>query len=324
MTRGQPSRSLIVPVELSQGRADTVLAEVLAGEVSRSSAARLIREGRVLVHGRRIRPSTLLEPGDAVEILPEAESTWQTRAIERPSFAVLFEDDHIVVVDKPAGLVVHPGPGRPSGTLMDALLESRPQMMGVGEPGRWGIVHRLDRDTSGVMVAAKTAAAHAELSARFKAHSIHRVYVALVRGDPGKDAGIIDTPLGRHVRDRKRMSTATAKPRTAVTAWKVIARYAALTLLEVTPQTGRTHQIRVHLASAGLPAVGDPVYGKRRGKPRAVNPLVRRVESIMTRQALHAAVLGFPHPATGQYREFAAALPPDMAEAIAICESKER
>jgi 23S rRNA pseudouridine1911/1915/1917 synthase len=289
--------------------------------MTRSSAARLIREWSVLVRGRRIRPSTLLEPGDEVEILPEGEDARRgAPSSDRPSFAILFEDEHVVVVDKPPGLVVHPGPGRPSGTLMDALLESRPQVKGVGEPDRWGIVHRLDRDTSGVMVAAKTAAAHAELSARFKAHSIHRVYVALVRGEPGKDEGIIDTPIGRHAHDRKRISTATAKPRTAVTRWKVVARYGPLTLLEVTPQTGRTHQIRVHLSSAGMPVVGDPVYGRRRGKSRSADPLVNRVAGFMTRQALHAAVLGFPHPVTGEYLEFSAALPPDMAEAVGVCE----
>jgi 23S rRNA pseudouridine1911/1915/1917 synthase len=203
---------------------------------------------------------------------------------------------------------------------MDALLESRPHMKGVGSPERWGIVHRLDRDTSGAMVAAKTAAAHAKLSAVFKAHAVHRVYIALVRGGPGKDQGIIDAPIGRHVRDRKRISTATAKPRTAVTRWKVIARYGPLTLLEVRPQTGRTHQIRVHLASAGMPVIGDPVYGKPRGKSRLADPLVNRVAGLMMRQALHAAILGFDHPMTGEYMEFASVLPPDMAHAIATCE----
>jgi len=262
----------------------------------------------------------MLEPGDTVEVLSEPESSTPLSTDEGPSFTILFEDDHIVVVDKPPGLVVHPGSGRPSGTLMDALLESRPQIHGVGEPGRWGIVHRLDRDTSGVMVVAKTPTAHSELSSRFKAHSIHRMYAALVRGDPGKDDGIIDVPLGRHVRNRKRISTATSKPRTAVTRWKVRARYGSLTLLEVTPQTGRTHQIRVHLAAAGMPVMGDPVYGKGRAKARFTDPLVKRVTGLLTRQALHASVLGFDHPVTGEYVEFSSDLPSDMAEAIAVCE----
>ncbi len=220
------------------------------------------------------------------------------------------------MVDKPPGVVVHPGAGRPSNTLMDVLISTRPEMKGVGEPGRWGVVHRLDRDTSGVMVFAKTAAAHTALSAQFKAHSIHRVYVALVRGNPGQDSGVVDAALGRHVKERKRMSTTTGKGRRAVTRWRVKERFGGLTLLVVYPETGRTHQIRVHLAFIGLPVAGDPVYGKSRGKGGASDPKVRKPLEILKRQALHASVLGFTHPKSQKYVEFFSPLAADMAEAI--------
>ncbi len=220
------------------------------------------------------------------------------------------------MVDKPAGIVVHPGAGRPSNTLMDLLMSSRPEMKGVGEPGRWGVVHRLDRDTSGVMVFAKTASAHAALSAQFKAHSIHRMYLALVRGNPGEESGIVDAPIGRHIKDRKRISTKTAKSRHAVTRWTVRERFGGLTLLEVYPETGRTHQIRVHLAFIGLPVTGDPVYGKLRGKGGVADPKLRKALEVLKRQALHAAVLGFIHPRSLKHVQFSSPLPEDMAGAI--------
>ena len=197
---------------------------------------------------------------------------------------------------------------------MDILVSSRPEMVGVGEQGRWGVVHRLDRDTSGVMVFAKTASAHAELSAQFKAHSIHRVYLALVRGNPGEETGTVDAPIGRHVKERKRISTKTGKARRAVTRWAVKERFGGLTLLEVYPETGRTHQIRVHLAYVGLPVAGDPVYGKMRRKGGVADPRLRKALEVLKRQALHAAVLGFIHPRSLEYVEFSSPMPADMAE----------
>jgi 23S rRNA pseudouridine1911/1915/1917 synthase len=257
-----------------------------------------------------------------VEILTQVRGRESDRYVYVPPFTILFEDADLIVVDKPAGLVVHPGSGRASGTLMDALVATRPQMIGVGEPGRWGIVHRLDRDTSGVMVVAKTALAHAELSTCFKEHTIHRVYLALVRGNPGMDEGVIRAPVGRHVRDRKRMSTRTMKPRPAVTAWKVLRRFGALTLLEVVPGTGRTHQIRVHLASSGLPVAGDPVYGRGRGKTAAGDKIVTQALTVLKRQALHALTMGFQHPTSLQYVQFSAPLPPDMAQVLSLWEEE--
>jgi len=229
-----------------------------------------------------------------------------------------LEDDDLIVVDKPPGLVTHPAPGCRSITLMEALVETRPQMIGVGDQDRWGIVHRLDKDTSGVMVVAKTVQAHATLAAQFKRHSVGRIYLALSRANPGRDEGRIDSPLGRHVKDRKRMSVHTRKERHAVTRWRVIERFGGWTLLAVAPETGRTHQIRAHLASIGLPVAGDQVYGKPGKKTEAKMVQLRKALRHIKRQALHAAVLGFAHPATSQYVEFYSPLPEDMAEAIRV------
>lgn len=315
------SESYVIPADKLADRADRILADCLPGGRSRSSITRLIRLGRVLVEDRPIRPSTVLNPGDRVLILHPGMSDSKPLLEEIPQFRILWEDSELIVVDKPAGLVVHPGAGRLSGTLVDALISSRPEMIGVGEPNRWGIVHRLDRDTSGVMVTAKTVRAHAGLSAQFREHSVHRIYLALVRGNPGADRGVVDAPLGRHAKERKRMSTSAAKCRSAVTRWAVRQRFGPAALLEVAPQTGRTHQIRVHLASVGLPVLGDPVYGRIRRKSSLKDPMLRRVADLLTRQALHAAVLGFVHPGDANYAEFSAPLPKDMAAAIDILSS---
>lgn len=313
--------SFVIPENETPDRADRLISHCLAGRLSRSSAAKLIRVGRILVDGRPIRASTVLNPGDRVRIVRPVTDEASRRSHEIPPFEIVFEDSQVVVVDKPVGLVVHPGAGRPSGTLMDALVATRPEMIGVGETGRWGVVHRLDRDTSGVMVLAKTIQAHVDLSEQFRRHTVHRVYLALVRGSPGQEEGLVDAALGRHAKDRKRMSTVAAKSRQAVTRWAVLERLGPITLLEVRPQTGRAHQIRVHLASVGLPVLGDPVYGRSRRISRSRDPLLRRASSIMRRQALHAAILGFRHPSHQGYVEFSSPLPGDMQSVLSVCQS---
>lgn len=257
----------------------------------------------------------MLQPGDRIEILPEPASSKRVSETV-PDFKIIFEDDDLIVVDKPPGLVVHPAAGCRSVTLMESLVKTRPQMVGVGEEKRWGIVHRLDKDTSGVMVVAKTVVAHASLSAQFKEHSVHRIYLALVRATPTRNEGTIDVPLGRHVKDRKKISIHTRKARRALTRWRIVERLDGLTLLAVAPQTGRTHQIRVHLASIGMPVAGDQVYGTAGKKVEARMRHLRKALEHIKRQALHAAILGFRRPDDSQYLEFYSQLPDDMAEVI--------
>jgi 23S rRNA pseudouridine1911/1915/1917 synthase len=276
-------------------RLDRALAAV-AG-IPRSRARRWIDEGLVELNDRPARPSQRVAVGDILHARPPAPIP-STAVPEALPLDVLYEDEDVIVVDKPAGLVVHPGPSHPSGTLVNALLHHCGDLAGIGGVLRPGIVHRLDRGTSGVLIAAKHDQAH----------------LALARGAPGEDSGRIELPIGRHRRDRKRMSVSTRAARTARTAWTVRQRFpvSGAILLEVRPETGRTHQIRVHLAATGLPIVGDAVYGRSRGKTFAI-----------TRPALHAAVLGFDHPRSGERQRFEAPLPPDFGELVDVLAQRE-
>jgi len=289
--------------EASAGsRVDSVLAK-LTGQ-SRSQIRRWIDADRVQVAGEQVRASRVLQLGENIEALP-IEPVAMNVSPEPIPLVVLFEDSDLIVVDKPAGLVVHPGPGHPSGTLVNALLHQCGDLAGIGGVLRPGIVHRLDRGTSGVMVVAKSDAAHLGLSRQFAAHSIERLYHCFVRGLPGAESGRVDQPIGRHPRDRKRMSVASRSGREAVTFWRVLRRYphATLSELEIRPETGRTHQIRVHLSSIGLPLVGDRVYGRARGR-----------DAQLGRPALHARRLGFEHPIHGERLSFETPLPEDLGE----------
>lgn len=290
-------------------RLDRALA-ALAG-VTRAQARRWIDEGRVHYRGRPARASQRVEAGERLEAAPP-EPSQPSATPQAIPLALLHEDEDVVVVDKPAGLVVHPAPGSPSGTLVNALLHHGRALAGAGGVLRPGIVHRLDRGTSGVLVVAKSERAYDSLVEQFRSHSVERLYLALVRGVPGEDAGAADAPIGRHPVDRKRMSISTRSGREARTAWRVRRRFPAsgVSLLEVRPETGRTHQIRVHLASRGLPVQGDAVYGRARG-PGAGQP------------ALHAARLGFRHPGSGEWLRFEAPLPAEFASELARLERRE-
>jgi 23S rRNA pseudouridine1911/1915/1917 synthase len=289
-------------------RLDAALA-TLAG-VARAQAARWIDEGRVRVDGAPARASLKLAAGAVLTADPGAPEPLAAEPEAIP-LAVLHEDADLIVLDKPAGLVVHPAPGHARGTLVNALLHHCRDLAGIGGALRPGIVHRLDRGTSGVLVVAKRDAAHAALAAQFKDHSIERLYRALVRGVPSADEGRVEHAIGRHPTDRKRMSIRTRAGRAALTEWRVERRFprAQVTLLAVTPGTGRTHQIRVHLASSGLPIVGDAVYG-RGGEQLG-----------MKRPALHAARLGFTHPTSGERLGFEAPLPDDFRAALERAEA---
>lgn len=286
-------------------RIDVVLAEV--SSESRAQVKRWIDAGRVSVGGDPVRASYRLALGDRVEALP-IEPVAMDLIAEAIPLAVLFEDPHLVVIDKPAGLVVHPGPGHPRGTLVNALLHHCGDLAGIGGILRPGIVHRLDRGTSGVLVVAKDDATHQSLARQFAEHSIGRVYRAWVRGLPRAAQGRSERPIGRHPRDRKRMSVETSAGRASITNWRVLRRFRqnGVSELEIEPETGRTHQIRVHLSAAGLPIVGDVVYGRAKGRDAALG-----------RPALHAAELAFDHPATGERVGFEAPLPEELCGWVA-------
>jgi len=286
-------------------RLDSALAAI-AG-ITRSQARRWIDADRVRINDRSCRASQSVRMGDALDATPPelAKSTLEPEAI---ALEVLYEDEYLIVIDKPAGMVVHPAPGHSSGTLVHALLQHCDNLAGIGGVERPGIVHRLDRGTSGVLVAAKCDEAHRHLAAQFHDHTIDRVYRAIVRGTPGADEGRVDCAIGRHPNDRKRMSVRGAAPREAQTVWRVTRRFpnSQRAALDIFPETGRTHQIRVHLASIGLPIVGDAVYGRSRNRA-----------AELERPALHAAVLGFVHPRSGESMRFEAPLPADLTALVA-------
>lgn len=302
---------------VGESEADVRLDQALAGlaDVSRSQARRWIDAGRVLLNGARVAASRRVAEGDLVVADPP-EAVRSSLEAEAIPLHVLHEDEDLIVVDKPAGLVVHPAPGHPSGTLVNALLHRCGRLAGVGGVLRPGIVHRLDRGTSGVLVAAKNDLAHRGLAAQFHDHAVERVYRALVRGVPREDEGRVDLPIGRHARDRKRMSVAARSGREAHTAWRVTRRFprSERSWLAVFPETGRTHQIRVHLASAGLPIAGDPVYGRRGGTP---------AERALARPALHAERLGFVHPRSGERLVFEAPPPEEIRALLEALEGRE-
>ncbi len=296
-------------VESHEGglRLDKFLAARVPSQ-SRSAIQRHIQEGAVLVEGSPAKPSRVLRPGEEVVYEPP-EPRPSTLEPQDIPIAVVYEDAHLVVVDKPAGLVVHPAAGHPDGTLVNALLSRCPDLKGVGDEQRPGIVHRLDKDTSGVMVVAKTDAAHRGLTAAFSRHAVVRMYLALVRGRP-PDSGTWETPYGRHPVDRKRFTSRTGSRR-AKTRYRVLAEGAEASLVAARLETGRTHQVRVHFAEAGFPLLGDPVYGGRVRDRR-----LAEVAGRLGRQALHAAVLGFRHPVSGDPLCFVRPPPGDFLEAL--------
>jgi 23S rRNA pseudouridine1911/1915/1917 synthase len=306
-------------IELAPEAAGQRLDKVLAGLITDLSRARLqalIAEGALSLDGRVLTDgSAKAQAGTYVLLIPEPLPA--EPAPEAIALSILYEDADLIVLDKPAGMAVHPAPGTLSGTLVNALLHlCAGKLSGIGGVARPGIVHRLDKDTSGVMVTAKTDAAHQGLSKLFAAHDIERLYIALARGAPHPARGVIEARLGRSSHDRKKMAVLRTGGREAVTEYLSERIFGSperplASRLACRLQTGRTHQIRVHLASRGCPCLGDPVYGS--GVPA---PAVRAaIESAgLKRQALHAAVLGFVHPVTGEPLRFETPLPADMAE----------
>lgn len=309
------------PSDHGTERLDLFVATSLA-ELSRSAVHRLIESGMITVNGATARPSLKLKGGDRV-IVTQPPPVSAEAAPEAIPLEVLYEDGDLIVVNKPAGMVVHPGAGNPSGTLVNALLAHCTDLSGIGGELRPGIVHRIDKDTSGVLLAAKNDRAHQHLAHQFKEHTITRVYWALVFGSPKTDSGRIESAIGRHPVDRQRMSSKARHGKHAVTHWKVLARYPGVTLVQLRLQTGRTHQIRVHLSEAGYPLVGDQLYASSGRLAGVANTRVRAVLKGLQRQALHAKTLGFIHPTSGEYLKFDTDLPEDLARIVHELEGLE-
>ena len=282
--------------------------------LSRSQVRKHIDEGLVQVNGTTEKASCKLRAGDTVHLRKPEPKNYHVLP-ENIHLCIVYEDDAIVVVDKPAGMVVHPAAGNFHGTLVHALLYHCRDLSGIGGVLRPGIVHRLDKDTSGLMVVAKSDTAHWALAKQFKEHLVKKTYTALVFGDVEGDEGIVDSPVGRHPVDRKRMSTVSKRGKEALTKWRVLARYGSITLLSVEIETGRTHQIRVHLNAIGHPILGDNVYGNSAKRLQSIrDTFLRSKLKGMKRQALHASQLGFYHPLTNQYLQFQSSLPENMEQ----------
>lgn len=283
-------------------------------ELTRSRIKTLVEQGRAQVNGKAAKAGQKLKGDEEITLsipAPEAGSVEP----EKISLDVLYDDDDVVVVNKPADMAVHPGAGRSTGTLVNALLGMRKPLAPTGGPLRPGIVHRLDKDTTGVLVVARNDRSYHFLTGQFKERTSSRKYLALVWGAMPADEGTIDIAIGRDSVHRKKISTKARRKREAVTRYRVLKRFPLVSLLEIRLETGRTHQIRVHLAEVKHPVVGDQVYGKRAVPPAMPKAAATRLKGIR-RQMLHAATLGFTHPSTGQWMEFSAPPPPDMAGLI--------
>ena len=294
--------TLTATTEEASTRIDSFLASHLAG-VTRSAAQRLLEGGFVVCQGTALAKNYRLRGGETVAVtLPEAAETEVTA--QNIPLDVVYEDEDVIVVNKPAGMVVHPAPGHSDGTLVNALLyHCGDSLSGVGGEKRPGIVHRIDRDTSGLIIAAKNDAAHAFLAAQLADHTLARTYECLAVGNFKEDSGTVDAPIGRHRTDRKKMAVV-PDGRHAVTHWEVIARYGGVTHLRCRLETGRTHQIRVHLAHIGHPILGDTVYGAKKPVPG------------LTGQCLHATELQFIHPATGKTISLRCPLPEEFTHML--------
>ena len=301
------TRELTAATEHAGVRLDAFLSA--DGALTRSQAARLIAEGRVRVNGKPAAKSARLSGGETVTVdVPQLRET--ALPPQDIPLDVVYEDDDVIVVNKPTGLVVHPAPGHPDGTLVNALLyHCGDSLSGIGGEKRPGIVHRIDRDTSGLIIAAKNDAAHLALSAQLKDHSLSRTYECLVTGNMKQDSGTVDAPIGRSSADRKKMAVVPTGRR-AVTHWEVVARYPGVTHLRCRLETGRTHQIRVHMAYIGHPILGDTVYGAKKPVPG------------LTGQCLHATGLRFIHPRTGEPVELHCPLPPEFTAMLQKLQSK--
>ncbi|MCJ8011344.1 RluA family pseudouridine synthase [Paenibacillus sp. KQZ6P-2] len=301
-------REWVIDQAYAKERIDKYITESWEEEVSRSQVQLWITSGHVKVNGHPVKANYKLAEGDHLEVAVPEPSAVEI-VPEDILLDVAYEDRDVIVVNKPRGMVVHPAPGHSSGTLVNALMYHCKDLSGINGELRPGIVHRIDKDTSGLLMAAKNDKAHASLAAQLKDHSVTRRYVALVHGNVSHDQGTVDAPIGRDPQDRKMFTVTEKNSKHAVTHFVVLERFGDYTLLELQLETGRTHQIRVHMKFIGHPLVGDPVYGRSKGIK-------------MDGQALHAKVLGFVHPSSGEYMEFTAEIPSDMEELLTNLRSR--
>ena len=315
----EPEKSplrLSVPESCAGMRLDVFLQE--SGRfVSRHQIQKLVTAGFVRLDDLTTRPSCRLKPGQSVTVIfppPEPSPTLP----EAVPLEIVHEDRDLLVVNKPAGMVIHPAAGHRQGTLVNALLHHCTDLSGIGGVLRPGIVHRLDKDTSGLLLVAKNDAVHQALSRQFQVHDVVREYQGLVYGNPPGDNGVLDSPIGRHPKDRKKMSSLTRHGKRAVTQWRVEERFRAAALLRFTLKTGRTHQIRVHTSEMGHPIVGDGVYGRRlsRAGGKALTNSEQKLFNALNRFFLHAGTLGFHHPGTDRHLHFTVPLPRELQELL--------
>jgi len=301
-------------------RLDIVLSQHLG--ITRSAAARLVTQENVLVDSKGRRPSFKLKAGMRLQVHVEDEEEPETLKPYDLPLDILYEDAWIIVINKPAGLVVHPGAGNRDKTLVNALISNYPEISGVGSETRPGIVHRLDKLTSGVMVVARSDQAYQTLIDAFKEHKHTRVYQGLCYGHMKQSSGRIKTFMQRHPGDRKKMSSKVEEGREAITHWEVIEEWPQFSLLKLSLETGRTHQIRVHLNDIGHPVVGDAQYGGKRQANNVIDPQIRSYVKSLNRQMLHAWMLGITNPGTGEWMEFSCEIPDDMKRFIEILDEQ--
>ena len=316
-----PKKTMILQVreEDAGTRLDAYLAK--EADISRSAAAKLIADGCVTVNGKAAQKNTRVASGDEVEYaIPEAKPT-ETVAEDIP-LDIIYEDGDLLVINKPSGMVVHPAAGNPSGTLVNALLHHcGDSLSGIGGELRPGIVHRIDKDTSGLLVVAKNDPTHRALSADLAVHAVRRTYHALVRGGFREDSGTVDLPIGRHPTDRKKMAVlrhGEGHAREAVTHWRVLERYGDISYIALELETGRTHQIRVHMTAIGHPLLGDPVYG---ATPTLFE---KRHANLFDGQCLHAKELAFRHPTTGEEMHFSCELPDNFKRLLSLLATEKQ
>ena len=302
--------SFFIPTDQSSERADVVFSKIF-NQHSRSQIRRFIKEGHILIDGKVVKPSKILVGGEKVTVnFPEPEPI--EAEPENIDLDIIYENTDYIVINKPPGMVVHAGAGNKRGTLVNALLHHCSDLSGIGGKIRPGIVHRLDKDTSGIIVAAKNDFTHSNLSDQFKEKTVTKVYLAIVHGVIKKNKGVYISEIGRHVKDRVKMSSNTNSGKKSVTNWKVLRRFESSTLVEAMPETGRTHQIRVHFTENGHPLISDILYGNK----KMDKDLSKNFNGFINRHALHAKKIGFIDPRSGKFVEYEAPEPEDFKKTL--------